>query len=148
MVCYVDMRVMEVGSTWNEGCSTCKCEANGTISCNTTPCCLYLGPRGETLRAVEGETFKDGCNKCRCMAEGPGKVLSYCTKRRCVNQCAYKNWELVAGVTYRKARGQMISVWDEDEECPKFCRCEMSRKRGAFVDCKMDNGEPEPCIYY
>jgi hypothetical protein len=69
--CRVGDQIYEIGESFpaGDGCNTCQCRADGSVSCTEIRCaegCLVEGRFYEI-----GETFPagDGCNTCTCIAD-------------------------------------------------------------------------------
>lgn len=144
--CEYGMMLVDPGYTWTQDCNDCECLEDGSVSCTNETCCLFLDQDGNTDRAFPGASFHNGCNWCTCSDNG----MAACTRMACFNKCFYSNWDGVAGYS-QEAAGQYVATMAEGDngeyDCPKFCRCEAGR-RGANINCNMDDGQPEPCIAF
>ncbi|KAL5259205.1 hypothetical protein ACHWQZ_G009607 [Mnemiopsis leidyi] len=139
--CVDGIYVYKVGEIFDKECQTCTCEKNGSVKCDgKTVCCLYAGPRGETLRAEIGKSFNDGCNQCTCKFSRRNRGPWPCTRMVC--PCSFKNWDKVSGYT---EIGNTVPVSDPKGgmdiygkyRCPKICTCNTAGR----VSC-----EVEPCL--
>ena len=90
------------------------------------------------MRPGTKKTFNVGCNECTCGEDGQ----AVCTEAEelCEKGCPYKNWDLIPGL----AKKGNINAWDEEEGCPKQCKCKVKKGKG-FLQCRRG---PDDCIYF
>ena len=122
----------------------------GSVDCEKgNGCCLYAGPKGETLRAELGDRFDDGCNeKCKCTQTKDNRGPWRCKiKRKC--SCKFKNWDRAVGYA---TSGESVPVfeWKVDEMygdeygCHRMCTCQAKRPgKKEKIRC-----EGEPCLAF
>lgn len=125
-----------------DGCNTCRCEADGRVACTLIGCepgdggasgggdvCQY---GGKTYRA--GDTFPstDGCNSCSC---GPGGSVG-CTERACLplGGCAYGGKRYAVGDAFPSTDGCNTCSCGQDGTVActrKLCPTKSCRRGGC-----------------
>jgi hypothetical protein len=109
-----------------DGCNTCSCGPDGSITCTARACAPTCSVGGATYRL--GQTFPapDGCNTCTCTLDGVS-----CTEIGCGTGCYYAGKHFAIGEYF------------PDEDGCNTCTCE----QGGQVSCT-NVGCPTPeCTY-
>ncbi len=125
--CFHDGEVHPHGSTFpaGDGCNTCSCGANGSVSCTLAACggsgsCVY----GDTTYPA-GTSFPadDGCNTCFCGDDGSVA----CTEADCAPVCTYAGKSYTPGASFPALDGCNTCMCDENGSvgCTKIaCPCD------------------------
>ncbi len=87
-----------IGATFEDGCRSCTCNEDTSITCTATDACT-TGCDDGTGTIVDVGAFwpvGDGCNVCQCQADGSAD----CTTNMCGVACVYGGQQRTSGSTF------------------------------------------------
>jgi len=91
-----DNNIYYMGETFNNGCNSCVCNEDGSISCTDVECTTTCTHENQTYDVGESFPAGDGCNLCTCMSNGAVE----CTTAVCGQNCTYAGTEYSPGDTF------------------------------------------------
>lgn len=94
--CFGPGRIYHAGDTYQDGCNTCVCNDDGSITCTDQDCTPTCEHEGKSYQVGESFPLGDGCNLCTCMASGEVE----CTGVMCGKNCIYAGVEYAPGDTF------------------------------------------------
>jgi hypothetical protein len=105
------------------GCNSCLCNADGSITCDAAVCAVGCEYGGQTYQPGQAFPAGDGCNVCSCGSDGQVG----CTNAACGGSCVYAGIQRAAGESFGALDGCTTCTGEESGavSCTeKACACD------------------------
>ncbi len=101
-LCYGADRTYEVGAAFDDGCRSCTCNADTTITCVETAACERTceDALGGSYDIGELWSAGDRCNVCQCVVGDAGAPEVSCTSNDCGLPCIYAGQQRPSGTSF------------------------------------------------